>query len=528
MSHDELLTPLSFDLPPDEDPSSSSQSPPDHQDKDNEKGKGEGGKDKPYHTKRPHKKSRTGCKNCKARKVKCDEVRPTCRSCRLRKTQCVYPNPSPAAAAGTGTTASKSQDLSVLLARAGSSSVAGASDDGSPFSLPFHRRPSAESTNDDGMSVIMSETSSVLTQPLFRPPNLESVDMKLLWFYTTTTANSFSTDAGGPNDVDDILKVRVVQIAFETPFLMDSLFALSCLHLQTMKQDCDPNRALAYRARSFEGYRRAVEKADPKTFPAMIANSLLLTALSSATFRDKDAKDLFIIDWMIVWRGIGLMIDMISVEALLGSGMAQLFYRPPIDLEKSAAAIPNHLLFMISSIKPGDIDYPDVQDYYETLKYLGSLFLYLRQGICSIMNLRIVTWFTFIPRPFLELARALRPRALVILAHYAAFTKIPQSIWWLQGIGARTLGDICPRLGPEWQHLLLMPQMVRHVEGALPVARILLEDNDWEPPTTRPPWNTILPPTWVDDAGRPLRWDEDRKETVLIDIEDEEPLTWHH
>ena len=387
------------------------------------------------------------------------------------------------------------------------------------------------------MSVAASETSSaILSQPLFRPPNLESVDMKLLWFYTTATAKSFSVDAGGPNDVDDILKVRMVQIAFDTPFLMDSLFALSCLHLQSLDQDCESNRALAYRARSYEGYRRAVEQADPKTFPALIANSLLLTALSSANFRDKHAKDLYIIDWMVVWRGIGLMIDLMGIETLLRSGMAQLFYRAPLDLDESASSIPNHLLFMVSSIKPDDIDYPDVQAYYETLKYLGSLFLHLREGTNPIMNLRIITWFTFIPREFAKLARERRPRALIILAHYAAFTKIPQSVWWLQGVGDRTLSDICNRLGPAWQHLLLMPQMVRHVEGEIPVARILLEDNDWMPPVRSPWWNSTLPATWVDDAGRPLRWDEDLKRTVLANptkdgnnepLSNDEPLTWH-
>ena len=44
-----------------------------------------------FHSKRPHKKSRSGCIECKRRKVKCNEARPACRSCVLRKSTCRYP-----------------------------------------------------------------------------------------------------------------------------------------------------------------------------------------------------------------------------------------------------------------------------------------------------------------------------------------------------------------------------------------------------------------------------------------------------
>lgn len=310
----------------------------------------------------------------------------------------------------------------------------------------------------------------------------------------------------------------MVQFAFETPFLMDSLFALSCLHLQSLDQDCDQNRALAYRARSFEGYRKAVEEAKPETFPALIANSLFLTALSSQVFREDESKELYIIDWMVVWRGIGLIIELMGVQNLFTSGVAELFYRPPIDLDKSAASIPNHLLFMISSIKPGDIDYPDVQTYYETLKYLGSLYQGLREGFGAVLNLRIITWFTFVPKPFIQIARERRPRALIIIAHYVAFIKMVTSVWWLEGIGDRSIDDITKYLDAQWQYMLVIPQLAREVQSELAVARILLEDPEWVPPaTTNVWWTSVAPLAWVDDVGRRVRWKEDEKKLVIMD-----------
>ncbi|PLB55816.1 RTA1-domain-containing protein [Aspergillus steynii IBT 23096] len=38
-----------------------------------------------------HRKSRNGCYTCKARRVKCDELKPTCGACSFREAPCVYP-----------------------------------------------------------------------------------------------------------------------------------------------------------------------------------------------------------------------------------------------------------------------------------------------------------------------------------------------------------------------------------------------------------------------------------------------------
>ena len=40
--------------------------------------------------KRNHPKVRTGCSTCKARRIKCDELKPVCTRCKLAHRQCVY------------------------------------------------------------------------------------------------------------------------------------------------------------------------------------------------------------------------------------------------------------------------------------------------------------------------------------------------------------------------------------------------------------------------------------------------------
>jgi len=237
-------------------------------------------------------------------------------------------------------------------------------------------------------------------EPLFTPAGTDALDMKLLWFYTYKGFDSFSVQAGHQPQTDEILKVIIPRQAFANPFLMNCLLGLSALQLQDVDPDVSPERAIVYRAKAFEGYRRAVEEARPETYAALLATSLLLTALSSQMFRDPDARPLYIIDWMVVWRGIGLIVNLISPEALVDSGLSQLFSRPPIDLDASTTHIPNNLLFMISSIKEGDADFEHVDTYYETLKYLGSLYLELNENrFGPILDLRIIVWFTFVSCP---------------------------------------------------------------------------------------------------------------------------------
>lgn len=50
-----------------------------------------------------HNKSKNGCDNCKRRRVKCDELKPTCQKCINMNLECVYSMPKPRKAKGSST-----------------------------------------------------------------------------------------------------------------------------------------------------------------------------------------------------------------------------------------------------------------------------------------------------------------------------------------------------------------------------------------------------------------------------------------
>lgn len=406
--------------------------------------------EKPYHSKRPHRKSRTGCKNCKGRKVKCDEAQPVCRACRLRRERCVYPAPLP----GSSSPTSASQRVFSLAPSRG------------------HTPP-----YDPGEAGAVG----LLAEPMFRLPRADEDDMRLLWFYTTNTFGSLAVEAGRDPLIDNILRVKIVQLAFSNPFLMDCLLGLSATHLHHLNQEIPSGKAMMYPARAFAGYRRAIEEANPKTFPALVPASLLFCALSSQMFREKDPKPLFVIDWMTLWRGICVIVELTTLQTLDDAGMAPLFNRPPIDMDQAALHIPSNLLFMVTTIKEGDIDFPHIETYYSMLKYLGTLYQELELGYGPMLNLRVITFFTFVPDEFIQLARQRRPHTLVILAYYLAFTKFVERTWWMENICDREIYCIHDHLGEEWYDLLRIPLMANRVQDKAELARLILGNHAWEP-----------------------------------------------
>lgn len=354
----------------------------------------------------------------------------------------------------------------------------------------------------------------LLTEPAYSPPDTDATDMKLLWIYTIKTYESFNTNARKTPAIDDVLKIKIIQHAFANPFLMNTVLGITALHMSHLNIPVPESKAIAYRANAFAGYRKAIEEAKPETFPALLACSLLLCAVSTAQFREDD-RPLYILDWILVWRGIGLMIDLVRPDVLFQSGMESLFFRPPIDLNTSALHIPSNLLFMVTSIKEGDEDFPHIAVYYDTLKYLGALYRELLNGFGGMLDLRIITFYTFLPRPFIDLARRRRPRALVIIAHHLAFVRCVGGPWWMNGIADREIDNVCNLLDSgddsranEWTPLISVPRAAARLADRTEIAKLLLDNHAWTPPPVRRGDPEDDERTrglgWVDDTGKEI------------------------
>ncbi|PKS12248.1 hypothetical protein jhhlp_001548 [Lomentospora prolificans] len=420
---------------------------------------------RPYHSKRPHRKSRTGCRTCKTRKVKCDEGRPSCRNCTLRQVACVYATARPNAPPAKPSAPSPSH---------ASASPAAAADDDSRS-----RTPAVQ-------NAIVSAASAVPHGPQFLPSGFDMEDMKLMWWYSTYGYLSYSAGPlGQPASVNRVLQVDIPQLAFKgcNRFLMDILLSMSACHMMTVKQDITPQRTTAYRARALQAYREAVTRITPETHPAVLAASLFLTAVAAQAFREEDTKELYILDWMTVWRGIGIFLQMSATDTTYHRGMRDIFFRPVLNLVTAAEFIPEDLSRLLASISEDDDEYPLREYHALTLKFLGALHAELLNGLAPITQLLILTWTTYLPQPSVDAMKRKQPYALIMLARYLPFLKLVDS-WWVEGIADREVPGILKALGPEWadEEALRVPRLSLHVTDKLQLVRLLLNDTEWDFP----------------------------------------------
>lgn len=304
----------------------------------------------------------------------------------------------------------------------------------------------------------------------------------IVWFFRQNTCHSFSVTPRIESQSARILRDISTQASYTVPFLRSSIIALTAMHMESLNIGISPQIACVARERSYAGYREAIEEAHPSKFPSLIVNSLIITAISSCNFRDPEGPDLYILDWMVVWRGIAVMMDMVRRQTVTDSGLDPLFERPDMDPNSSGEGIPLQLEFLVLGIwADSDPDTRDREVYTETLNKLGVLYRKLEQGLTPSMYLQIVTWLTMIPPRFIEICREKRPRALIIVAYYAAFLKLVQGVWWLVGVGDRIIHDIVKELGVQWNVHLYMPIRARSAEGNIAIGRAILNDDTWLP-----------------------------------------------
>lgn len=418
-------------------------------------------------------------------------MRPSCRNCTLRREKCVYnKTTSPPSKHSPLVSAELLNQTRLVLSGYDTWSSNASTITGTPSP-----GPEGSGTN-------------LLYEPMWLPTDRNLTDMRLMWHYTTNTFSSLSSWTGTDSRVFNVLRVKLLEHALDTPFLLDGILGLTAMHMNFLgRTDVPPALASMYRARAMAGYRKAIEEADPKTYPALLISSIVVCGLSSAEFRGPDAKPLFILDWLTVWQGIGLIIQLTQLRSVANSNIALLFYRPEIDLNETPTHLPSNLLFMITSIRPTDPDFDSVDIYYTFLKYLGALYRELAlEGLGPLLNLRIITFLSFSTTEFIELARQRRPRAAIIIAHYLVFVKLVKTLWWMSDISDREIQNISGLVGlGALSEFMRVPKAALRVTEPIELARLLLENPTWEPPIGKENAATWPLGAFVDQDGKPVR-----------------------
>ncbi|KAF2174194.1 hypothetical protein M409DRAFT_62310 [Zasmidium cellare ATCC 36951] len=371
-----------------------------------------------------HVKSRLGCSQCKSRRVKCDEVRPTCGNCKRRQESCSYKNANPV-------TTSPS--------------------------------PDASSTTDGSSGI----------------PGTERLkQLELMHQYCTSTYETISL---GPRPGATQL-IEVPRLAFAHEFLLDTVFAMTCLHLAYLnptEAHVHIADAMRYHSRALVSYRQRLENLQASECRALYHTSaklglipLALRAVDEETAKAQRPTET-LIQLSSLWRGTTLvlnatkeLIDPMTYEVMFPypdwdnrlhksfNDNSQKFLDFLRERAKGGEFLPNgHASSKIDDEYDDDdecmTDTPTttapINDHDPSAVYIDAIDQL--QGLYQAVRLeksRILAWLVFIPPQFHEYLSQQQPLAMAIILMYSVFIRDFEAHWWAKEFHGELLKEVVP------------------------------------------------------------------------------------
>ncbi|KAK7989943.1 hypothetical protein PG989_010258 [Apiospora arundinis] len=376
--------------------------------------------DKP--SRRRHIKSRSGCKNCKKRKVKCSEERPSCRNCSRRGSLCDLADESavPDAPARNPAVSPPAPTLDNLA--------------GQTNSLALPRAPTSTYSG-AGLG------------------SLTVLDLELLHHYTTSTGPTLSSDPVTRH----YYLVDVPKLGFSHPHVLYSILALAASHLGHFR----PESRQYYYAEATARHTAATSIAAPLLSDISVENSVPMYCFSSLTLfiafaNLKDDDHFFdasnvIPSWLTLFRGLRTILEA-NGRAMLSSSIAFLFRSRDHVKDKGD-----------SQQQPDQEALREFQDHLDTCtsdeqtqQHLLAAFGDLRSAFSSFYakdhcnedrTRSIFTWLYKIPDGYIDLLRQKDSNALCILAFFCVLLHKLEYNWWLKGWGIHLIDRIYAAVG---------------------------------------------------------------------------------
>ncbi|KAJ5095510.1 hypothetical protein NUU61_004866 [Penicillium alfredii] len=388
---------------------------------------------------RSHKKSRTGCEQCKVRRVKCDETRPECSNCTYRDLHCTYakiakdPAPdSPAAPA--------------------------VPDDSLHQGFPDKKQPQGPEAHDRNE---LPERSIEATEQKYSIRDLE-----LMHRFSVDT---YKYLCGDQTDMQE-WQTHIPQYAYKYEFLMHGILALAALHTTAITADPDKalpylDSALHYNHLSFGPFRHALSHLTPQNCDAVYAYSAIITALNialpllNARLR---GEHLTMIENMVtafeLVQGAG-NISRISASWLQASifSKSSVWEMQNAELDPQTVGALEQLDRLNHSVTTADPE--ELSTNHETIEILRSFFSKFAH---SPHPAPILAWLFYVKKDFVDRLRMRRPFQLLVLMHWGVLLhELGHHFWWAEGSGKALVAELLSVLEvevPEWERALEWPQ----------------------------------------------------------------------
>ncbi|KAL1310744.1 hypothetical protein AAFC00_000997 [Neodothiora populina] len=388
-----------------------------------------------------HRKTRTGCVQCKQRRIKCDETKPRCEKCRRTNRECSFQSvgtPNPAVSHSTG-----------------------------------------------------PNSNDVFTVK----------EMELLHHFIMQTGPSLVNSSA----LQRVWQTGVIDLALKNTFLMHTVLSLSAMHLAYLRQNDSAAysvQAANHQDVGLAGFRAELQQFSENNCHALFASSILvifyIPASSGTSINDDMASSFLhetlfvaIIDWIRLIRGCHHIIERgrrwleQGPTALLVPRRAWYSTTEPLD---ERARVEDRYLASLERLWAPDTpthmstyDNEELEAYKDALIKLRQTFARMSHAAdgpidecvwCSphgevtpgALDGRVprivagVLWSMLIPEKFFELLEQRRPIALILLAHNAIIVKRTSKQWWNKAPAMKTITAVTATLHPQYHAWIEWPQ----------------------------------------------------------------------
>ncbi|CAH0030408.1 unnamed protein product [Clonostachys rhizophaga] len=386
-----------------------------------------------------HVKSRLGCFECKRRRVKCNEGKPSCGNCVRRLTTCVYP----------------SRDRQSYTFSATESQSPSLSDDG-------HHSEHAQSP---------SYSSPFLTSPeayALCPTHFCLEDLALLHHWTTTTSRTIYQTP----KYDHLWGLVCPQIGLQHIFLLQAIFSITSLHLAETNPAHERHHvvtAIRHHGKALQGFSETLYSANASNGEALVLFTTLNIFYTFAINKkpEPDANDvsrrraiLLGAEWIPMVRGVGTVLGTVFDHIRFGR-LEKLFSInnwDSLDLDGMAASE----YFDGIEVVWAQSQREDIAMYELVLRLLKQcrMFMVQFQGARvddiddSSYNRQWAGPLVFIhcvPEQYFERLQQRQPPALVLFTFFGAMLNSLDHIWCFSGWGRNIISAAEEVLGDYWK-----------------------------------------------------------------------------
>ncbi|KAF7617854.1 hypothetical protein F9C07_2281632 [Aspergillus flavus] len=396
-------------------------------------------------TRRSHRKSRTGCTECKRRRIKCDELYPSCLNCQRRKQRC-----------------------SLAISRASTADI-------EPV------RPSRTSDSEDpSRSAWPSFPALINIEFPLTPPALPAIwygGVELMHHYSTVTAETLAIRP----DMQNVWRTIVPEMGYQSPFVLHGILAVAAqhkAHLLPGVRDKYLDMAAYHQAIGLKGFRAALPNVNDNNWkPFFCFSSIIVIYVCSLLGQvDERGTDTVpdILKLFVMIRGLRATLP-IRDSQLAGTELAPWSHGVWILDEQDASLYeqdpsPNHsrlpqdvfdALRRLSGFFSTHLPESSRQDYEDAVILLRkAATLIVHAG--TRVEIGMVMFFPYvIHENIISDIQAANPYAMLLLSYFALLLKsMEDQFWFIRGWPARLweAADERSKFHPKLKTMLRWPK----------------------------------------------------------------------